>query len=462
MRKSLKAPALRNGRRNRNGKHSVALVSLGCPKNLVDSEVMIARLAESGFVTGSDLAGADVVVINTCSFLEQAREEAEEWIRRASRLKRKGGIRALVVAGCLPALKRDRIMRDFPEVDAIVGPRDRLKISSACAAALDINHRGESFLGCTDDLVRTCHHRAVSTGKHSAYLKIAEGCDNNCAYCLIPRIRGRLRSRSMKSLLEEASALADCGVSELSLIAQDTTSYGGDLYGRPRLAALIKRLSGIEGIEWLRLLYTHPARLTDDVIETLAGIPKLCRYVDVPIQHASDKMLELMNRRTTQASLVGMLEKLRNSVPGISLRTTVMVGFPGEGKREFNELLEFIKHFKFDHLGAFAYSREEKTAAAGLPGHVSGGLKNERLKELMETQRRISRSRNAHLVGSEMNVLVDSVDAAAASAVARNEGQAPEIDGVVHVRAKNLRSGQFVRVLVEDSNAYDLFGKAIC
>jgi len=455
LRKSLRARARHNAGR------SVALISLGCPKNLVDSEVMLARLAERGFDARSEMREADVTVINTCSFLESAREEAEQWIRDAACLKRDGNLKGLVVTGCLPALARERVFRDFPEVDAIVGPRDRLKIAEACEFALAENGRKASFLGDSDSLVRHLYPRAVSTGRHTAYLKIAEGCNNRCSYCLIPRIRGDFVSRSMKSLVDEASLLAECGVRELSLIAQDTTDYGADLYGQPRLASLLRRLAHVEGIAWIRLLYTHPAHWSDEVMEAFTGNQKMCRYADVPIQHVSERVLRLMRRRISQRALVRILEKIRSTIPGISLRTTVMVGFPGEGEKEFAELLAFLKHFRFDYLGTFVYSREENTRAMNLPDQVPEEVKKERLHRIMEAQQEISRSKNAAMLGREVTVLTDSIEAAGSKVAARTEWQAPEIDGVVHVSGVGLRSGQFMKVLVVDSNEYDLFGKAV-
>jgi ribosomal protein S12 methylthiotransferase len=439
----------------------VALISLGCPKNLVDSEVMLASLAEHGFVTRSDMREADVAVVNTCSFLDSARQEAEQWIEDAVRLKRNGGLTGLVIAGCLPALERNDLFKDFPEVDAIVGPRDRLRIAEACSFALGQHGRKTSFLRDSDSLVRRLYPRAVSTGKHAAYLKIAEGCNNGCSYCLIPRIRGRMVSRTTKSLVEEASVLAECGVRELSLVAQDTTNYGADLYGRPRLPSLLGRLSRVEGISWIRLLYTHPAHWSDEIVEAFADNPELCRYADIPIQHISDRILRLMRRRMSQKALVKILEKIRDAVPGISLRTTVMVGFPGEGEKEFSELLGFLRSFRFDHLGAFAYSREGNTVAARLPKQVFDEVKAERLHRIMEMQQDVSRSRNGSMVGREVKVLVDSVDATGTRGTARTEGQALEIDGVVHVSGTGLRSGRFLKILVVDFNEYDLFGKAL-
>lgn len=268
-------------------------------------------------------------------------------------------------------------------------------------------------------------------------------------------------SRTMKSLIDEASVLAEGGVRELSVIAQDTTSYGVDLYGRPRLASLLRRLSRVEGINWIRLLYTHPAHWSDGIIEAFAGNPELCRYADIPIQHVSDRVLRLMRRHISQRALVRTLEKIRNAVPGISLRTTVMVGFPGEGEREFSELLGFLRYFQFDHLGAFIYSREGSTGAARLPKQVPDDVKEERLRIIMEAQQQISRSRNSSMVGKEVEVLVDSVEAAGTRGIARTEGQALEIDGVVHVSGARLRGGQFLKVLVVDFNEYDLFGRAL-
>ena len=436
-------------------------MSLGCPKNLVDSEIILADLVRLGFVVRGSIEDADVAVLNTCSFLESARTEAEDWVRQAVRLKRAGRLKAVVVAGCLPAIAGRELLARFPEVDVIAGPRDRLRVAKACADLVRFPARRKAFLSGSDALVRAVHPRAVSTGRHTAYLKLSEGCDNNCSYCLIPRIRGRLVSREMGSVLREAELLAGDGVRELCLVAQDTTAYGMDLYGRPALAELLRRLETVEGAVWVRLLYTHPARWTDELTEVLRDGPNLCKYADVPIQHVSDKMLSLMRRRVTKKKLVGRLKKIRGEVPGVSLRTTVMVGFPGEGEGEFSELMEFLEEFRFDHLGAFSYSCEPGTRAAALAGQVGRGVKEERLRRVMELQKEISRARNASRTGERATVLMDAVDAGGARGTGRTEGQAPDVDGVVQVTGKGLREGQFCEVTIVGSAEYDLFAEAV-
>jgi len=439
---------------------TVTLISLGCPKNLVDSELMLARLAESGLNVGSSADEADVVVVNTCSFLQAAREEAADCIDDVVELKRNGKLRGVVVAGCLPALRGKLLFEDFPDVDAILGPRDRRKVAEACFGALNGHARKLSFLGRTDSLVRAAYPRAVSTGRHTSYLKIAEGCNNRCSYCLIPSIRGEMVSRTVNSIAREATTLANSGVRELCLIAQDTTRYGQDLYGRPALCELLRRLSRIEGLSWIRLLYTHPAHWSDELVDALASNPKLCRYADIPIQHVSDKILRLMRRRISQKELTSLITRIRRAVPGISLRTTVMVGFPGEGESEFSELLEFVKHFQFDHLGAFVYSKEEGTPAARYPGHVSEEEKKDRLRMIMHAQRQISSARNRATVGEDATVLLDSSGPRGTRGIGRTEGQAPEVDSVVRVKGKRLSVGRFVEVSITEASEYDLCGEA--
>ncbi|MFH0779163.1 MAG: 30S ribosomal protein S12 methylthiotransferase RimO [Candidatus Eisenbacteria bacterium] len=441
------------------------LVSLGCPKNLVDSETMLAGLAQSGFITRSLLEEAQVAVINTCAFIGSAREEADEWIRRASDLKRKGKLRGVVVAGCLPALWGERVFREFPDVDAIVGPRDRARIAEACSCTLGVGGKrersGRVYLGNTDRLVRAAYPRAVSTGGHTAFLKISEGCNNRCSYCLIPRIRGALVSRATGSLVREAAGLAKSGVRELSIVAQDTTAYGLDLYGRASLPELLRRLSRVDGLRWLRLLYTHPAHWSEELMQTLAENAGLCKYADVPIQHVSDKMLRFMGRRLSQKKVVRLLTNLRRYVPDVSLRTTVMVGFPGESRADFSELTAFLKEFRFEHLGAFAYSREEGTRAARLPHQVPEEIKAGRLREIMSLQREICASGNRARVGASAVVLVDKAQGDGRKGAGRTQWQAPEIDGIVRIRGSDLRAGEFYRVEMEGSGDYDLFGKAL-
>jgi ribosomal protein S12 methylthiotransferase len=437
------------------------LVSLGCPKNLVDSEIILADLVKRGFEIRASVEDADIAVINTCSFLESARAEAEEWIRAAARLKRSGRLTAVVVAGCLPAIVGKELLDRFPEVDAVAGPRDRLRVAEACAHSVKSAASRRAFLSGSDALVRAVHPRAVSTGRHTAYLKISEGCDNRCAYCLIPRIRGGLVSRAMGSVVREAELLAEHGVRELCLVAQDTTAYGIDLYGRPALPELLERLEAVRGAAWVRLLYAHPAHWTGRLTEVLRDGPNLCKYADIPIQHVSDRMLRLMRRRVRKRKLVETLRKIRDDVPGVSLRTTVMVGFPGEGEAEFSELMEFLEEFRFDHLGAFSYSREPGTPAASLPGQVSRRVKEDRLRRVMELQRGISRTKNASRRGERVTVLMDTVDAAGARGTGRTEGQAPDVDSVVRVTGKGLSEGRFCEATVVGSAEYELFAEVV-
>ncbi len=442
-------------------KPAVTLISLGCSKNLVDSELMLACLAESGMrITGSP-EEADVVIINTCSFLKTARDEATGCIRDVVELKEKGKLKGVVVAGCLPALRGKAVFEDFPSVDAILGPRDRRKVVEACSVALNGKAGRGTFLRSTDSMVRSAYPRAIPTGGHSSYLKISEGCDNRCSYCLIPSIRGQMVSRALASIVKEASVLAENGVRELCLIAQDTTRYGQDLYGRRELVRLVERISRVEGLRWIRLLYTHPAHWSDELMDSFGRLPKLCRYADVPIQHVSDKILGLMKRRTTQKELAALITRLRDAVPGISLRTTVMVGFPGEGEEEFSELLEFVTHFQFDHLGTFVYSREDGTSAAEYPGHVPEGVKEDRLRRIMDVQRSICDSRNRARIGERVTVLMDSCEADGTSGVGRTEGQAPEVDGIVRVNGDGLHPGGFYEISVTGADEYDLSGETL-
>jgi ribosomal protein S12 methylthiotransferase len=440
---------------------SVAFVSLGCPKNLVDSEIMIAHLARSGFDLKGSVGEADVAVLNTCSFLASARREAEQWVEHALDLKKAGRLKAVVVAGCLPALAGERLFDTYPGIDAIVGPRDRLRLARACTSALESRSCERSFLTGTDALVRAVYPRAVSTGAHSAYLKISEGCDNRCGYCLIPKIRGPLVSRAAGSVMREANLLAANGVRELCVVAQDTTAYGIDLYGKPSLPGLLSRLASVEGIAWVRLLYTHPAHWSPELIEVLRENPNLCKYADVPIQHVSDRMLRLMGRRVGQKRLLDTLTEIRNAVPGISLRTTVMVGFPGESEADFDELLQFLRGFEFEHLGVFAFSCEQGTRAASMPGQVEDEIKEQRCKRVMEAQRNISRKKNASFIGKRVSVLLDRVEAGGIRGTGRTEGQAPEVDSVVSLAGVDLREGSFQEVKITGSRDYELIGQAI-
>ncbi|MBQ1254847.1 MAG: 30S ribosomal protein S12 methylthiotransferase RimO [Clostridia bacterium] len=437
----------------------VGFVSLGCPKNLMNTERMLALLAAEGFEIVAEDVEADVMVINTCAFIESAKTEAIDSILDIAWLKEHHTLKGIVVAGCLPQRYGDEILKELPEVNCIIGTGSVEKICEAVRAA----YHGTSYRAFDDiDTAPFGGERVVTTPEHFAYLQISEGCDNCCTYCVIPSIRGKFRSRPMSDLVEEATELAELGIKELCLIAQDTTRYGEDLYGTYALDSLIAELSQIEGIEWIRLLYCYPDRITDGLIEEIANNPKVVKYIDMPIQHINDDILKRMNRRSNKAQIMEVIQKLRSRVPGIILRSTVIVGFPGETAAQFEELRSFLKEIRFERLGVCSYSREEGTPAYDFPGQVSEKTKEKRNDILMEQQERIHNECNEAFLGQTLQVICEGYDQVSESFFGRSYADAYDIDGKIFFSAsKNVREGQFVNVLITEVMDYDLVGKVV-
>ncbi len=438
----------------------ILFISLGCDKNLVDTEMMLGMLGEKGYSFAEDEAEADAVVVNTCCFIGDAKEESINTLLEMSELRKNGQIRALIAAGCLAERYREEIQQEIPEVDAIVGTTAIDQIVEALEEVL-----GGSPRNHYEDLNAaplTGKKRIVTTGGHYAYLKIAEGCDKRCTYCIIPRVRGSYRSVPMEELIRQAEELAQGGVKELILVAQETTLYGADLYGEKKLPELLRRLARIEGIYWIRILYCYPEEITEELIEVIREEPKVCHYLDIPIQHGSDRILKRMGRRTSRKQLKEIVARLREAIPDICLRTTLITGFPGETEEDFEELMEFVDEMEFDRLGVFPYSQEEDTPAAEMPDQIEEELKCSRRDEVMELQQEISLEKTESLVGSILDVMVEGKVADEDVYVARTYRDAPEVDGYLFLESSaQLMTGDFVRVLVTDSNEYDLVGE-IC
>lgn len=436
-------------------KQTICLVSLGCAKNLVDSEVMLGVLARAGFTLTADREAAHIIIVNTCAFIEDSTREAISTIFDCARCKQTGACRHLIVCGCLPQRYKNGLLAELPEVDLFLGTGEFDRIDTHLHKLLAGSRTARLHSRRQTLLMGAATPRVVSTPAGSAYLKIAEGCSHRCTYCTIPLIRGPYRERSQRSILQEARHLAGQGVKEITLIAQDTTRYDN-------LGGLLRRLARIDGIAWLRLLYGHPASLSSEVLAVMAGEEKVCRYLDIPLQHIADPVLRRMNRQTTKAKTEALLAALKSRVPNIALRTTFIVGFPGETDADFEQLMDFAAQARFDHLGAFMYSCEEGTPAARLPGTVPESVKRDRHHRLMSAQRRISSEKLAAFKGTELNVLVEGPAANSRHAVqARSEFQAPEVDGVVLLQ-EQLPAGAMVRVKITRALTYDLAGTTLC
>jgi ribosomal protein S12 methylthiotransferase len=433
---------------------SVALVSLGCAKNLVDSEKMLGSLGEAGFAISAEPEGADFVIINTCAFIEAAREESREIIAEMLRLKKKRFVGSVVVAGCLPQRYREQLLQAMPGIDALAGVYRQDRIPDLLRELTGKQNPVAPETLLPQNPVAPDTARLRLTPRHYAYLRVSEGCDNRCSYCVIPDIRGPLRSKPVESVLAEAEELVADGARELIVIGQDTTSYGTDLYGEYRLPALLRQLAEIKKLRWLRVLYTHPAHYTDEFISLFAQTPKLNRYIDLPVQHASDKILTAMKRRVTRADLDSLLEKLRKDIPDVALRTSVIVGFPGETDKDFDALLDFMDSAQFDRLGAFAYSHEEGTPAAKRKGRVSEEVKQERLDEVMRRQQEISLKANARFVGKELEVVAEATTEDGHT-VARSYREAPDVDGFIIVESTDAEPGTFFKVRITEAGPYD-------
>ncbi len=436
----------------------ILFVSLGCDKNLVDSEMMLGMLGERGFSFTDDEAEADIAVVNTCCFIGDAKEESINTLLQLGELRQSGQLKALIAAGCLAQRYREEIQKEIPEVDAIIGTTAIEDIVAAVEEVLA--GKGQNHYKDINEKPVTDKKRVVTTGGHFAYLKIAEGCDKHCTYCIIPKVRGSFRSVPMESLVAEAKQLADAGVKELILVAQETTLYGMDLYGEKSLPQLLHELAQIPGIYWIRILYCYPEEITDELIEAIATEPKVCHYLDIPIQHAADPVLKRMGRRTNQAELRTMIGKLRDRIPDICLRTTLISGFPGETQEDFEELYNFVDEMEFDRLGVFAYSQEEDTPAAIMPDQVDEEVKEARRDELMELQQEIAFEKAEEMVGRVLTVMIEGKVADEDAYVARTYKDAPNVDGYLFVNTTaTLMTGDFVKVQVIGSNEYDLIGE---
>lgn len=441
----------------------ILFVSLGCDKNLADTEMMLGILQKKGYSFTDDENEADVAVVNTCCFIGDAKEESINTILELAELKKTGQLKALIAAGCLAQRYREDVLREIPEVDAIVGTTAAEEIADAVESALA--GKGGCYFRDPDAAPAVRRDRVVTTGGHFAYLKIAEGCNKRCTYCIIPKVRGKYRSIPMEALVEQAEALAEGGVRELILVAQETTLYGVDLYGKKSLPELLHRLAQISGIYWLRILYCYPEEITEELIETIAAEPKVCHYLDIPIQHASDNVLKRMGRRTGQEELRRRIERLRERIPDICLRTTLISGFPGETQEDYEELYRFVNEMEFDRLGVFPYSQEEDTVAADMPDQIDEKLKEARRDELMELQQAIAFEKAESMIGRVLTVMVegkvaDEDDIENHVYVTRTYRDAPNVDGYLFLNTSaTLMTGDFVRVLVTDSNEYDLIGE---
>lgn len=439
--------------------YKVSMVSLGCPKNQVDAEMMLHTLKSDGMQIGAPESEADVIIINTCGFIEEAKNEAIENILEAAKYKKEGCCKALVVTGCLAERYRDEITVEIPEVDVCVGIGSNGRIAQIVRKAL--GGEKHNCFGSKYDLDLN-GKRILGGYPFSAYIKIADGCDNCCTYCAIPKIRGRLRSRRVEDCVAEARRLAENGVTELIVVAQDTTAYGTDIYGKSMLCELLRELVKIPGLHWIRTLYTYPERITDELLELIAAEPKLVKYLDIPIQHSNGQILHAMNRRGDEKQLRALIEKIRSAVPGITLRTTLITGFPGETEEQFEELDRFVREMRFDRLGCFTYSAEEGTAAAQLPCQIDEQVKTDRMEHIMETQMTIAQQKNEQKAGSETEVLIEGWDDYIKCYYGRSSADAPDIDGkVFFTSTKQLCIGDYVTVKINDTLEYDLLGELI-
>ena len=435
----------------------ILFISLGCDKNLADSEEMLGLLTAGGHEITDDETQADAIVINTCCFIKDAKEESVETILEMAEYKKTGSCHALIVTGCMAQRYQKEIIEEVPEVDAVLGTTSYGDIVKALEEAVAGNHF-EEFRDI-DYLPDTGSKRVLTTGGHFGYLKIAEGCDKHCTYCIIPKLRGKFRSVPMERLIAQAEDMAEQGVKELILVAQETTVYGKDLYGKKSLHILLKKLCEIRGIRWVRILYCYPEEIYDELIETIRDEKKICHYLDIPIQHASDRILKRMGRRTSKQELVDIIGKLRKEIPDIVLRTTLITGFPGETEEDHEELKEFVDEMEFDRLGVFTYSPEENTPAAEMADQVPEEVKEERRDELMELQQEISYDRGQDRIGQELLVMIEGKVADESAYIGRTYGDAPKVDGYIFVQTGELlMTGDFAKVRVTGALEYDLIG----
>ncbi|WP_300390813.1 30S ribosomal protein S12 methylthiotransferase RimO [Fusobacterium sp.] len=439
----------------------LALISLGCSKNLVDSEHYLGILSKrKGMELTSEVAEADIVIVNTCGFIGDAKEESIETILEVSELRETGNLKKLIVAGCLAQKYSEEILKELPEVDAVIGTGDIDKIERVVDEILAdkkvVETTNLTFLANANT------ERVITTAAHTAYLKISEGCNRACTYCIIPQMRGRLRSRSIEDIVQEAKQLVASGVKEINLLAQETTEYGIDLYGDKKLAALMKELCKIDRLKWLRTYYMHPEYVTDELIEVMKTEEKICKYFDVPIQHVSDNILRNMARAKSGEQVKSVLNRIRTAIPDATIRTTLIVGFPGETEENFQELMEYVREFEFDYAGVFKYSREEDTVAYGLPDQVPEEIKERRYAELVNLQSEIAERKNRKLLGQEIEVMIDGVSSESEYLLeGRTRGQALEIDGKVLTTDGTAKPGEIVKVKFEQNFEYDFVGPIV-
>lgn len=437
----------------------IALESLGCSKNLMDAEIMTGILKEKGYEFVEEFDEADIIIVNTCGFIRDAKQESIDTIVELSQLKEVGKLKYLIVTGCLAQRYADELLEEIPEIDAIVGTGNFMNISEIIDRLE--SEKNVTEIGNIEFAFDETLPRYVSTPEHMAYLKIGEGCSNHCTYCIIPKLRGKYRSRKIEDIVEEAKTLAAEGVKELVVIAQDTTRYGEDLYGEAKLAELLEELAGIKGIKWIRIMYSYPESITEKLIDAIAAHDNICSYFDMPIQHASNRVLKRMNRRTSKEDIRSKVEMIRSKIPDAVIRTTVIVGFPGETEEDLEELIDFMKEIKFDRLGAFAYSREEDTPADRMDGHMDEEIKEERRDRVMMVQQAISEEINQKREDKVFEVLIEE-EAEDGVYVGRTQGDAEEIDSVVYVNSdEELEIGSFVNVYITEAMEYDLIGDVV-
>ncbi len=444
----------------------ICFISLGCDKNLVDSEMMVTSLRQSGYNIVYNADEADIIVVNTCCFIGDAKEESINTLLEMAAYKEEGKCRLLVAAGCLAQRYHEEIKKELPEVDIIIGTTAYEELAETIKAALNKTASSSEVviekLKSINYLPEPYTDREAMNGGGYSYLKIAEGCNKCCTYCIIPKVRGSYRSIPVENLVKQAENLVANGIKEIILVAQETTLYGEDIYGQKSLPELLRKLSGIDGLEWIRILYCYPEEITDSLIETVKELPKVCHYLDIPVQHGSDSVLKRMGRRTDSAQLISIIEKLRRNIPDIVLRTTIITGFPGETEEEFQELKEFVQKIKFDRLGVFTYSQEEDTPAAEMQGQVPEETKEARRNEIMEIQQQVVFEKNKLLAGKEMDVIVDGYLPEDSVYICRTYMDAPDVDGYVFVETDwQLMSGDFIKVKITGSDGYDLAGDIV-
>ena len=436
----------------------IMFASLGCDKNLVDTENMLGILKDKGFEFTDDEMQADVIAVNTCCFINDAKQESINTILEMAEHKKDAVCKALIVTGCLAHRYKDEIIEEIPEVDALIGTSSYDKIAEVVLSVLE--GKGINFVESADRLPVVNNHRVMTTGGYYEYLKIAEGCDKHCTYCIIPKVRGNFRSFTMEYLLEQAEYLVKNGTKELILVAQETTLYGIDIYGKKALPELLRKLCKIDGLEWIRILYCYPEEITDELIQVIKEEPKICKYLDMPIQHSSDNILKRMGRRTSRQELVDIITKLRENIPDIALRTTLITGFPGETEEDVEDLLDFVDTMEFDRLGVFTYSPEEGTPAATMSEQIEEEVKENRRDRIMELQQEISLDKSAAMVGKTVQVMIEGKIADDDAYVGRSYKDAPNVDGYVFVNTNaQLMSDQIVSVNITGAMEYDLIGE---